>query len=403
MRFGLVFECFKNNGGEMSLRTKGITVISFLTSILMGMSGGGFANAETTAFKISDNPDSAQSVVLSHVIHDAYPQSNAKIHYQITWCDERPMLSPSTSFRTIGGDLEFRDAGRNSDGDAIASDTVSFADMSFSTAGTYEFCAYEAVPDADGGIPEVDHTQFKIIVDVVNEYDSNGEPTGNLIPTLVPQALNMTTGEKGEIVFETTAEKTSWQFTHNVSGAKGDKNHYFPYDVSLAYSRFTARGTKFDLAGLDASFKDSYTGRDKTNPTEISAGPGKIRVYLKDGQTLKIGQRNGKDDLPPNSSITIEAVSEVELESIYDVTINGNAISSFESNLVLRPGENATEAELLAYQQNNDVKVVRTAQSNAVSTGLAARVMPFVALILIAGVVGVVAYKSDKKKKTREL
>lgn len=46
----------------MSFRTKGITLVGFLTSILMGMSGGGFASADTTAFKISDNPDSPQSV-----------------------------------------------------------------------------------------------------------------------------------------------------------------------------------------------------------------------------------------------------------------------------------------------------------------------------------------------------
>lgn len=386
----------------MSLRTKGLTVISFLTSVLMGMSGGGFANAETTAFKIADNPDSPQSVTLSHVVHDAYPQTNAKVRYQISWCDAQPMLSLSSSFTAKLGDFVFKNATRNSNGDAIVSDTVSFADMSFSSAGTYEFCVNEASTDGDGGITEVDNTQYKIVVDVVNEYDSNGELTGNLIPTLMPQALNMTTGEKGEIVYETTAKKTSWQFTHKVSGAKADRNHYFPYDVSLPSGRFIAKGTKFKLEGLDASFTDSYTGKDKINPTEISAGTGKIRVYLKDGQTLGIGKRNGSDDLPPDSAIEIEAVSEVDLERIYDVTINGDAKSVFESVVKLQPGENATESELLAYQQNNNVKVVRTAQSNAVSTGVMSRVMPFVALILIAGVAGIVAYKSDKKNKARE-
>ena len=387
----------------MSFRTKGITLVGFLTSILMGMSGGGFASADTTAFKISDNPDSPQSVTLTHVIHNAYPQSDASIRYQISWCDSQLQLSLNTSFRPMGGDIVFNNVGRNNNGDAVASDTVSFADVSFTSAGTYEFCAYETRPDANGGIPAVDGTQYKIIVDVVNEYDNNGEVTGRLIPTLLSQGLNRTTGEKGEIVFETTAEKTSWQFTHNVSGTKADRNHYFAYDVSLAFDRFIAQGTTYEIGGLDASFVDNYTGATKTNPTTISAGPGKIRVYLKDGQTLSLGKRNGVDDLPPGSTITVEAVTETDLENDYVVSINGDTKNVLESSLRLLPGQNATDEERLAYQQNNDVKALRTSQANAVSTGLVAQIMPFVALIVAVGVAGFVAYNSDRKKKAKSL
>lgn len=382
----------------MSLRTKGITLLGFLSTILMGLSGGGFASATSTPVKLSDNPDSPQSVTLTHVIHNAYPQSNGKIHYTIDWCDARPLLSTSTSFRPYGGDLEYVDSARDSNGDATTTSTVSFADYSFSTAGTYEFCAYETLQDTSGGITAVDPTQYKIIVDVVNEYDTNGEATGGLIPTLVAQALNQTTGEKGEILFSTTAEKTSMQFTHNVSGPKADREHYFPYDVNLSFSRFIARGTKFDLTGLDAEYFDNYSGKTKTNPTEITAGSGKLRVYLKEGQTLKIGQKDGVDDLPIGTLITIEAATENGLEENYSTTINGQARSSINSYLVGQLGENPTEEQLAAFQENNDIKFLRTSQENAVSTGLVARVMPFVALIFAAGIVGFVAYKSDKKK-----
>lgn len=402
MRFGLIFERLKIIGGEMSLRTKGIAIVSVLTSILMGTSGGGFASAATNPAKISDNPDSVQSITLSHVIHNAYLQSNAKVHYEIGWCDTAPALSQSTDFVRISGDLKFVDQGRDENLDSTTSETISFADYEFRAPGTYEFCAYESIGDASGGIPVVDSTQYKIYVDVVNELDGNGNATGNLISTLVPQALNLTTGEKGEIVFESTAQKTSMQFTHNVVGAKADREHYFPYDVSLAFDRFIPRGATFELEGLDASFTDTYTGDMKTNPTVITAGPGKVRVYLKEGQTLRLGKRNGVDDLSPSATVTIQAVSEHALEGEYVTEINGQTKDSISSLLKLPLGENPTEAEAQAYQENNDIKIVRNLQQNAVSTGLVARIMPFVALIFVAGIVGFVAYKSDKNKRARK-
>ena len=116
-----------------------------------------------------------------------------------------------------------------------------------------------------------------------------------------------------------------------------------------------------------------------------------------------MGKRNGADDLPPNSTITIEAVTETDLENDYIVSINGDTRDMFESSLRLLPGQNATDEERLAYQQNNDVKALRTSQANAVSTGLVAQVMPFVALIVAVGVVGFVAYNSDRKKKAKSL
>ena len=386
----------------MSLRTKGIAVVGLLTSILMGASGGGFASAASNPAKISDNPDSAQSISLSHVIHNAYPQSNARIHYQIGWCDDYPALGFSTDFVTLGGDFIFTNQGRNSDWDSTVTNTISFADYEFRAPGTYEFCAFEVGSDADGGILEADHTHYKIYVDVVNELDGNGDATGNLVATLVPQALNLTSGEKGEIAFETTAQKTSMQFTHNVTGAKADREHYFPYDVSLAFDRFIPKGTEYELEGLDASFTDNYTGETKTNPTKITAGPGTVRVYLKEGQTLKLGKKNGVDDLPVNAYVEIVAISEHALESGYVTEINGETKNSIESLLKLPLGENPTEAEILAYQQSNDIKIVRNLQQNAVSTGLVAKIMPFVALILVAGVVGFVAYRGDKKKRAEK-
>ncbi len=382
----------------MSLRTKGITLVGFLSTILMGMSGGGFASAASTPVKLSDNPDSPQNVTLTHVIHNAYPQSNGKIHYVIDWCSNPAPLSSGTDFSVLGGDLEFVNTARDSNGDATATSVVSFADYSFSTAGTYEFCVYESMRDLSGGITGIDSTNYKIMVDVVNELDGNGDATGGLIPTLAAQALNQTTGEKGEILFSTTAEKTSMQFTHNVAGPKADREHYFPYDISLPYTRFIARGTKFDLTGLDAEIQDSYSGTTKTNPTEITAGSGKVRVYLKEGQTLKIGQKDGNDDLPIGSEVTIEAVTENGLEENYVTTINGQLQSLINSTVVGQLGDNPTADQLAAFQQNNDIKILRTSQENAVSTGLVARVMPFVALIFAAGIVGFVAYKSDKKK-----
>lgn len=386
----------------MSLRTKGIAVVGLLTSILMGTSGGGLASAASNPARIADNPDSAQSITLSHVIHNAYPQSNTSVQYQVGWCDATPALSTSTDFTTIGGYFSFVNQGRNSDWNSIVSDTVSFADYEFRTPGTYEFCVHEMGADADGGIPETDHTQYKIYIDVVNELDGNGDATGNLVATLVPQALNLTTGEKGEIVFESTAQKTSMQFTHNVTGAKADREHYFPYDVSLAFDRYIPEGTRYTLEGLDASFTDNYTGVLKTNPTEIVAGPSTVRVYLKEGQSLRLGKRDGVDDLPKNADVTIEAVTEHALEDGYTTEINGSAKNSIESLLRLPLGENPTEAEILAYQQSNDIKIVRNLQQNAVSTGLVAKIMPFVALILVAGIVGFVAYRNDKKKRAKQ-
>ena len=386
----------------MSLRTKGITLVGFLSSILMGMSGGGFASAASYPAKISDNPDSMQDLTISHVVHDAYQKTNAELRYQVDWCDEKPALSTSTSFSAVVDYLKFDYTPRNDNLDTTVTKTVPFGDYEFRAPGTYEFCVFEVKGDPDRGVP-ADPTMFKVYVDVVTELNDNGEATGNLIATLVPQALNMTTGEKGELIFETTAKKTSMQFTHSVTGIKADRNHYFPYDVTFPQNNLVFTGSDFQLEGLDASFTDGYSGEMRTNPTQIIAGGGKTRVYLKDGQTLRIGRRNGMDDLPPDTLIQINAVSEHPLEEAYAVEINGRAKSSIKSYLKLPLGENPTEEEILAYQTNNDIKIVRKLEQDAVSTGLVARVMPFVALIILAGAVGFVAYRSDKKKRVRKL
>ena len=96
--------------------------------------------------------------------------------------------------------------------------------------------------------------------------------------------------------------------------------------------------------------------------------------------------------------MTIEAVTGNVLEENYTTTINNQLRSSIESTVVAQLGENPTEEQLAAFQENNDIRILRTSQDNAVSTGLVARVMPFVALVFVAGIVGFVAYKSDKKK-----
>jgi hypothetical protein len=152
------------------------------------------------------------------------------------------------------------------------------------------------------------------------------------------------------------------------------------------------------LEGLDNSFRDSYTNAKRSNPTAIYAGGGKVRVYLKDGQTLSIGKKNGVDDLPIGSAVQIEAVTTNKLEENYVTSINNQPRNKIETFLVAQLGENPTDEQLATFQENNDIKIMRTSQEDAVSTGVVARVMPFVALVLIAGVVGFVAYKGDKKK-----
>jgi hypothetical protein len=118
----------------------------------MGMSGGGFASAATTPAKLSDNPDSPQEITLTHVIHNAYPRSNGKISYSVAWCDSQPLLSLSTSFKPLGGYLEFINNPRDENDDSYATSTVSFADYSFNAPGTYEFCIHESMRDLTGGI-----------------------------------------------------------------------------------------------------------------------------------------------------------------------------------------------------------------------------------------------------------
>jgi hypothetical protein len=149
---------------------------------------------------------------------------------------------------------------------------------------------------------------------------------------------------------------------------------------------------------LDSEITDNYSSRTIKNPTEVSAGSSKVRVYLKDGQTLKIGQKNGVDDLPIGSAVQIEAVTTNKLEENYVTSINNQPRNKIETFLVAQLGENPTDEQLATFQENNDIKIMRTSQEDAVSTGVVARVMPFVALVLIAGVVGFVAYKGDKKK-----
>ena len=363
----------------------------------LGVFGASNANA-AAAVSLADNPESASSITITHDVPDAVFNVTGTFTYKIEKCGLFPDLSNP---EPIVGLIDFRDVQLDMFRMATVSTTVDLSDLSFGAAGTYEFCVSEIGAENSQDIDYDRTTEYKFYVDVLNEKNDQGEYTGELKAVLSSSAVDLRSGYKGEIKFTSRPELTYIEVAHEVRGDKANLDQYFGYTVKVDEFSVLPQGYDIPIEGIDDYYIDPATGERKRNPSSITAGQTSV-IYLKHGQTIELGASGDNNFLPKGIIYSITTKNDSELERLYSSQYDGFSINnSGMKRTVLRPGENATEEQIAEYNNNSRVEIVRSI-SGGVSTGIMVKVIPFVALLMLAGIATVSAkLYAVKNKKSR--
>ena len=364
----------------------------------LGIFSGGSAKA-ASAVSLSDNPNSASKITIKHVISNGITNPTVEYGYKVQKCGVFP---DGSNPAPMTGTIRFSNSILNSVHVTSETDLLDLSGLTFGAAGTYEFCVTEESATPSTGISYDSTNQYKIFVDVTNEKDSNGDYTGNLVATLAPQALNMTTGEKDGVIFWSEPDTTYIEVTHTVEGDRANFEQYFSYYLNLDTTRTLPVGTDVAIGGIDEYYIDPADGQSKKNLTVAKTGTGDF-VWLKKDQVMTIGVENGKNRLPEGFVYNMTIGNRSSLESIYAFSINGDysGINSVLNRTELIPGEDASEETVAKFNRMNKVAIKRYI-AGSVSTGVTSKVLPFAVLAILGVAAGVgIKYFAEKTKKAR--
>lgn len=268
-------------------------------------------------------------------------------------------------------EIDFNAVAPDSTNTVTKTGTINFSGATFSKLGDYKFVVKEET-SSDATTYPVSEDEYTIVVQVRNELQ-DGVPTGNLVATLVSQAI---TGEgenqkKSDIIFPSDSEFTHISLTKNVSGSLANTEEYFKFLVTVNGQQ----GDKYVISGQDASV--TYKGNTITTSNEYVVGQQNY-VYLKAGQTVTIGQTTaGLDQIKVGATYQI-----VEQEATdYQTYIDGSSTNSKDS------GSKTTVAEATG----NATTFVNNKDESAL-TGVLFSIAPF-ALILAIAMIAIVVFK----------
>lgn len=251
------------------------------------------------------------------------------------------------------------DAVNPSSNKATATGKLDFSGASFTKRGDYKFTIAET-SSSNSSIYPVDDTTYDVYVQVTNELDSEEVPTGNLIATVIP---------KDELKFTSEPILTNLSLSKKVKGNNADINEYFEFEITFT------RATNGD--------KYKVTGQSKSGAaTECTVGS-TCTVYLKHGETVTVGKDGSLDQIPVGVSYTITEKGATDYETKVDGT-DGKAT----------PSKTTEESSA-----NNKTEFVNK-KTSAVVTGVMLTVIPFIILLVVAGV-GIIIIKKLKTKETK--
>ena len=345
--------------------------------------------------KLTDNPDSPVSIEVKHRIKNGLAYVNNNYSVKVTELNEgrEPSGGPMPPVT-----LNFNNVEVDENNEAVATGVLNFTYKTFPNAGTYKFELSE-ISSSNADTYPVDTNKFIVFVDVASEVDENGYPTGEYKATLSTSAKNEATGEKGEIEFVSEPKLTYSQLDFRVRGPKARRDVYFPYIVRIEADDEKLNGVNIDISGLDRQYT-TISKDTRTQSGRVAINTGSTTIWLKDGQTAKIGFDGENNRLPVGARVILVAVKDGltdEYDAYFDSSIN-NDQTNFVKTLAAVPGVNAGQDIMAAFNQTNITKAERVLTDEAVSTGVAMYIVPFVVMVAASGA-AFVAYKKIKNKK----
>ena len=274
------------------------------------------------------------------------------------------------------------------DGRMSKSQNMPLSAMQYDRVGDYEFELREVSSTHPEEYP-IDKRVYTVIAMVRNEIDPDGGYTGSYSVTYLPQVRNESGEKTDAIVFESAPVRESVILTKKVSGDMADLDRSVKFKLTLEGARDS---DVFKVTGQDVEFDQD--GMHVATNDIVSVGGDNI-IYLKHGQSAKIGFNGKFDELPLGIKYKIEELGaedyKTDVDGQVDVAQKVTATKTVVSSRMEGGLKNAD------YQKNMITNFVNK-KVGSVKTGVVMNALPFVALA-----VGAVAiFMAMRKKKVEK-
>lgn len=259
---------------------------------------------------------------------------------------------------------------------------LDFTGTTFTKVGDYKFIISET-SSSDETTYAVSTDKYYIYVQVVNQVDAQGVPTGELTVTLLNQGtLTNDTAVKRNITFPAETSFTHLVLKKNVTGNMGDVDEYFKFKVDITDA---AVGDNYVILGQDEEVE--YNGAKVNTSSNYVAGEENY-VYLKDGQTITIGLTSDEEGLDQIKLGANYVITEQEADD-YQTYIDRKTRVSDTKEVTKIANEDAG-SNITTFENHKEAESI---------TGMALNVTPYIAIGVLAIILLVVFIKFTNKNK----
>ena len=304
-------------------------------------------------------------------------------------------------------------------GTAYESTNVSFAGTDFNKPGDYRFKVTET-GTTDATTYPLDTDYLYIYVQVRNVLDANNVPTGDFKATVLKQGTENTDDTKADITFEQSANLTYLQLSKEVTGNVADKDKFFKFEVTFT-STVTPNPMEGRIISVTGAHSDDGTAAVTGTDTHTVTN-GKITIWLKHGETVKIGQTaTGTNQIPIGTTYTIAEsertgtiLGQTETYKTYiDVPVaNITATTPEDADATLDAAKTAVATPpaqtdpnyatmLAAFNAGNVTSYVNNLEADPL-TGIFYNFWPYILLLTLGAIGAYIIVKVSKEKEEVE-
>jgi len=264
-------------------------------------------------------------------------------------------------------------------GSAVKTTTIDFANADFSKPGDYTWTISETGTGNTANYPiDTADNDYTVIVSVRNVLDGDNVPTGAYTGSLI---LKNKAGTKVDTATWTSAASLTYiSATAKTTGNLAETDQCFAYTLTIPATGSVNAGDKFTINNTS-----TCTGSD----TEVTAGTA-ATIYLKHGDAITVGQKDGTNELPVGASYTWTKASDTSTG--YTNKIDGTTAATITKTTVAVSDDNFNTANVTAFENNKDADP---------QTGIITNIWFYIILLTI-GAFGIFFIIARRKKEDEE-
>ncbi len=358
--------------------TAGVTAIALaLTAILPA--AGVFANT------VANGDYSGNPITLRRTVTNVTNPVTNTFGYSIT--NTSAPTGGTVSGVPSSASIAFSNATPTS-GSVQATTTVNFSAANYSKVGDYEFTITENSSSDLANYPiDTINNSYKAIVQVRYYVNQSTNVPDNSRYTAVVIIENNGGTKVTEATWTSGSSYTYIQATATTTGNMAETSECFAYEISIPNSGITAGGTY----AIDINPANGCSG----SASSVAAGT-PATVYLKEGDTVRVGYNGGSYQLPVGASYTI---TDINGNDGY-TTKMGGTIQDNISKTAAAADDNTCGDANGCFSQDNTITLENNKNTDPL-TGIITNFW-FYVMLLIAGLFGFFFIIGRRKRDNEE-